>query len=138
MGGCCSGDANRNETNLSRKGELNTVPLAMVIKAQALMRGMLARKRVKRAYGFEISTGLFHRRGGTNLVEMDPVKLEEQRQKVQDIRKQLPSFEYGLDEQEDNEPYIHKESREMTVLPDNAKYEGQWNVATNERHGQGY
>jgi hypothetical protein len=110
----------------------------MVIKAQALIRGMLARKRVRTTYGYNLSPGLFNRRGATNLVEMDPAKLEEQRQKVQEIRKVLPAFEYGLKEDEENETNINKETREMTTLPDNAQYEGQWNVNSNERHGQGY
>lgn len=143
MGFCCSSNnANTNDTNLSRKDNDITAEsidpkiLPTLIKAQARMRGLLARKRVMKQYGFQMSAGLFNRRN--NLVEMDPVKLEEQRQKVQEIRKALPSFEYGLEEDEENEQGISKETREMTTLPDNAQYEGEWNTATNERHGRGY
>jgi len=60
---------------------MKTFPIATVIKAQALMRGMLARRRVKRAYGFEMSPSLFNRRP-TNIVELDPVKLKEQQDRV--------------------------------------------------------
>jgi len=39
------------------------------------MRGFLARRRVRRIYGYEMSPGLLNR--GTIHVEMDPEKLEE-------------------------------------------------------------
>jgi len=69
---------------------------------------------------------------------MDPVKLEEQRLKVQEIRKLLPAFEYGIYDDEDNEPEITKQKKEMQVLADNAQYEGEWNLQTDMRHGRGY
>jgi len=50
--------------------------LATIIKAQAAFRGLLTRKRMKMTYGFECRTiGMYGRR--TNLIEMDPEKLEE-------------------------------------------------------------
>lgn len=59
---------------------LNQVPVFTVIKAQAIIRGFLARRKVKRIYGFQMSQGLMNR--GTVHIEMDPEKLEEQRQRV--------------------------------------------------------
>jgi len=55
--------------------DLNNIPLMTVIKAQALMRGFLTRRMVKKIYGFEMSQGLLMR--GTVHIEMDPEKLEE-------------------------------------------------------------
>ena len=54
---------------------LNKLPIFTVIKAQAFIRGLLARRRVKRVYGFQMSQGLMNR--GTVHIEMDPEKLEE-------------------------------------------------------------
>ena len=91
---------------------------------------------VKKIYGFEMSHGLLMR--GTVHIEMDPEKLEEQRARVQAIRENLPEFEYGRDDDEDYEPGIQKEQRQMMVLPDGAQYEGEWNMKTGFRHGRGY
>ena len=96
---------------------------------------MLARKRVKNVYGFSVSAGIYKRNTQSYI---DPVKLEEQRLKVQEIRKELPPFEYGLYEDEENEPGIEKVKKDTQVLADNAQYEGEWNVDTDMRHGQGY
>jgi hypothetical protein len=83
------------------------VNVFMLIKVQAMIRGMLARKRVKAVYGYSMKPGLVGRKlPGTVNIEMDPQKLEEQRQKVQEIKKLLPAFEYGIYEDEDNEPEI--------------------------------
>jgi len=87
MGNCCSNDAQEEgtqETNMSknamtsktRKQSLNNkYPIYTIIKAQALIRGFLTRKMVKKIYGFEMSHGLLLR--GTVHIEMDPEKLEE-------------------------------------------------------------
>ena len=79
MGGvCCSGDEKKNQDmNLSVKGQgyLKNIPLFTVIKAQAIIRGFLARRRVRRVYGYQMSPGLLNR--GTVHIEMDPEKLEE-------------------------------------------------------------
>ena len=83
-----------------------------------------------------MSPGLFEKRGGTNLVEMDPAQLEAQRKRVQEIRENLPAFEYGLEGDVDDKS-VQKETRPQQTLPDNAKYTGQWAVASNERHGTG-
>ena len=85
MGTCCGGgtratkDANlmSNKTDIDLKG----IPIFTVIKAQALMRGFLARRKVKKVYGYEMSRGLMMR--GSIHIEMDPQKLEAQRARVQ-------------------------------------------------------
>lgn len=79
-----------------------------------MIRGFLTRRMIKKIYGFEMSHGLLMR--GTVHIEMDPEKLEEQRARVQAIRENLPEFEYGRDDDEDYEPGIVKESRNMMVL----------------------
>ena len=103
MGTCCGGSKSnaKGETNLQAKGtspqtqDLNKIPIFTVIKAQALLRGFLARRRVKKAYGFEMSRGLIGRNKNAHL-NLDPNELEKQRQRVHTIRERLPSFEYGL------------------------------------------
>jgi hypothetical protein len=86
---------------------LGQIPLSTVIHVQAMIRGFLTRRMVKKIYGFEMSHGLLMR--GTVHIEMDPEKLEEQRARVQAIREELPEFEYGRDDDEDYEPGIRKE-----------------------------
>lgn len=87
---CCGGEEKKDrDANLMRKGngkdtDLKNMPIFTIIKAQAMMRGFLARRRVKKNFGYEMSPGLLQR--GTVHIEMDPEKLEEQRQRVQNIR----------------------------------------------------
>lgn len=140
MGTCCGGGTRANkDANLMSKNndmDLKGIPIFTVIKAQSLMRGFLARRRVKRTYGYEMSRGLMMR--GSVHIEMDPQKLEAQRARVQQIREQLPEFEYGLYQDEDYEPQVFKEQRPMLILQDGAQYEGEWNTSTDQRHGRGY
>ena len=99
---CCGGNKSnpRGETNLQTykgKGrgnstDLNSLPIFTVIKAQALMRGFLARRRVKKLYGFEMRTGLMAGSGKS----LNADELAVQRQRVVLIREKLPTFEYGL------------------------------------------
>jgi hypothetical protein len=116
---CCGGKSNtKGETNLQTRGkggvtDLKDIPIATVIKAQSLMRGFIARRRVKKTYGFEMRTGLMGNRNNPNL---DPDELEKQRQRVHAIRERLPAFEYGLYQDEDFEPNVNKESRPMLIL----------------------
>ena len=87
---CCGGEEKRDkDANLMRnrggmKGSkgvkidekiMSTIPLPTVVKMQAIMRGFLARKKIKRVYGYEMTPGLLNR--GTVHIEMDPEKLEE-------------------------------------------------------------
>jgi hypothetical protein len=82
MGNCCAAEHNTQETNLRDRGQTKGgeryehIPIATVLKFQSIIRGFLTRRRVKKAYGFEMTHGLMNR--GTNVhVEMDPEKLEE-------------------------------------------------------------
>jgi len=88
---CCGGEEKRDkDANLMRgrsgmkstKGNvkiddktMSMLPIATVIKMQAIMRGYMARKKIKKVYGFEMTPGLLKR--GTVHIEMDPEKLEE-------------------------------------------------------------
>lgn len=112
------------------------LPIPIIVKMQAIMRGYLARKRIKKVYGYEMTPGLLNR--GTVHIEMDPEKLEEQRQRVQGIRERLPEFIYGLYPNEDYDPGVFRQHKDMVVLPDGAHYEGEWNTQTEQRHGRGY
>ena len=97
MGNCCSNetqnDLDQNMNLKAKKRELKNIPIHMVIKIQALVKGFLTRRMIKQIYGFEMSQGLLMR--GTVHIEMEPEKLEEQRARVQAIRESLPEFEYG-------------------------------------------
>jgi hypothetical protein len=82
MGGCCSAENNKSETNLMAKenDQVDHVNVFLLIKVQAMIRGMLARKKVKAVYGYSMKPGLVGRKlPGTVNIEMDPQKLEEQR-----------------------------------------------------------
>ena len=84
MGNCCGAEHNTQETNLKDRGSAERyehIPIATVLKFQSIIRGFIARRRVKKTYGFEMTHGLMNR--GTVHVEMDPEKLEEQRKRVQ-------------------------------------------------------
>lgn len=147
MGGCCSNEHQQDrDANLMKPFmEGNTITngdgtpykgdIFYLIKVQARVRGLLTRKRIKRAYGFTVSPGLFGR--GTMHIEMDPEKLEEQKARVRVLREQLPEFIYGQDEDEDDEPGVIKEARPKLPLPDGAQYEGEWDMKTDMRHGRG-
>lgn len=105
---------------------MGQIPIHLVVKMQSTMRGFLARKRVKKIYGFEMTPGLLNR--GTVHIEMDPERLEEQRQRVQTIRERLPEFIYGLYPNEDYDPGVLRQQKDMITLPDGAQYEGEWNT----------
>ena len=132
MGNCCSNDdKNDVEQNMNKKAgkrDLKQIPIHSVIRMQALVKGFLTRRMVKKIYGFEMSQGLLMR--GTVHIEMEPEKLEEQRARVQAIRQSLPEFEYGRPEDQDYEKGVIKEQRPMIVLQDGSQYEGEWNVHT--------
>ena len=79
---CCSNkDVEDKDTNLSRRkrsGKKNTVnedfgkklPLATVIKFQAIIRGFLTRRQVRNTYGFTMTPGMLNR--NKLHIEMDP------------------------------------------------------------------
>jgi hypothetical protein len=60
---------------LKQKQHLNKVPVHLVVKMQALIRGFVTRRMIKKIYGYEMSHGLLQR--GTVHIEMEPEKLEE-------------------------------------------------------------
>ena len=104
-----------------------------------MMRGFLARRKVKSLYGYEMTHTLFSKRPGTVPVQMDPAVLEEQRQQVQRLRSSLKPFEYGTFPEEDqHDPAVSIVRRDMQTLADNAQYEGEWDEVENMRHGRGY
>ena len=70
-------------------------------------------------------------------VEMDPEQLQAQRDRVMTIREKLPEFQYGLYQDEDNDPGVDKVDKDEATLEDGAHYKGQWNKSTNQRHGRG-
>jgi hypothetical protein len=74
-----------------------------------------------------------------HIAETDPVKIREQKERVQRIKDSLPKFVYYHGDDE-TEPHIKKESRQMQTLADNAQYEGEWNISVTPetRHGKGY
>jgi hypothetical protein len=76
------------------RNNYKSIPLPRVVKLQSLIRGFLARLKVKSVYGYEMSRGLLMR--GTMNAPMDRERLEEQKARVLAIRAQLPEFEYGL------------------------------------------
>ena len=55
----------------------STLPIHVVVRMQAMVRGFLTRKRVHQIYGFQASEGLMFRG-----FDIDPEKLEEQRYRV--------------------------------------------------------
>ncbi len=105
MGNCCGGEKDnapeRNDLRPKAIGEFSGLSIVQVVQLQALIRGFLTRRKVKRVYGFEMTKGLLYRS-----FDMDPEKLEQQRMRVQAIRERLPEFEYGIYENEDYEPDV--------------------------------
>ena len=81
-----------------------------VVKMQSLVRGFLARKRLQKVYG------LRHKRKPASKIEMDPIKVQQQRYKVQLIRESLPDFVFGEPGDIDYEPGLMKEKRLITTL----------------------
>lgn len=60
MGNCCSNDTqtdNEQNMNLKMKSrrDLNKISVYSIIKMQALIRGFLTRRVIKKIYGFEMS-----------------------------------------------------------------------------------
>ncbi len=84
MGNCCANDLTKkhdanlvkmgkNDLSYAEKRALGKLPIHLVVKMQAMVRGFRARKAVKRIYGFQASPGLMNR--GMVQIEMDPQKL---------------------------------------------------------------
>ena len=85
MGNCCHKDKkDAKDVNLTTRGggrlSFKGDDMFLLVKCQSMIRGYLARKKVKKIYGFSASPGLINRT--TLHIEMDPAKLEEQRMRV--------------------------------------------------------
>jgi hypothetical protein len=99
----------------------------LIVKIQAVARGIIARKKVKRVYGYESTFGGSGRRFDGAANYDNPV--------VADIKKKLGAFNYNPAPA----PASYQRQRKpLIVLENGAKYEGEWNVATNMRDGRGY
>ena len=102
MGNCCTNETQEDkERNMNRnairgrvnardRAELDSIPLYLVVRIQAMVRGFLTRRAVKKVFGFEANPSVLRRH--TVHIEMDPEKLEEQRARVMEIRDRLPPF----------------------------------------------
>lgn len=107
-------------------GLRGTDKIIFVIKAQALIRGHLARKRIKQRYGFQAKT-----MGSLGYI----TNPNYQNPKVHEIKQRLGGFNYQPAPREDG---VRRSQRELITLENGAKYEGEWNDSTNERDGRGY
>ena len=95
---------------------------------------MLARRKIKKVHGFTVKKNLLKYR----VLTMEEKELKAQRARVQEIRTNLPPFEYGRPGDVDENDKTPRESRKKIVLPDGEQYEGEWNMDTNQRDGRGY
>lgn len=132
------GSKNSNHKNGSAQFDKNleeNYPVWSVIKFQAIVRGYLTRQQIKKVYGFQRTPGMLNK--GKIRIDMDPEQLEQQKQKVRDIKEKLPPFEYGKYQDEDVEPGIKKEKRAEVKFPDGSVFDGEWNKANDSRHGRG-
>lgn len=98
----------------------------LIVKIQALVRGALARRKVKNVYGFETKT-----MGGTDKNDMVP---NYDNPLVQNIKKRLGQFNYEPAPKKDQTRRIF---RGMSILENGAKYEGEWDSDRNVRDGKG-
>ena len=62
---------------------------------------------------------------------VETYELIENRERVMAIWEKLPEFQYGLFQEEDNDPGVQKIKKDVTMLENGAKYDGEWNKATN-------
>ena len=110
MGSCCSTEnnhGNKLSTDLTTftSAEIDPKILAAIIKAQACFRGLITRKKISDIYGFKYKSMISMNK--KNIVELDPEKLEEQKNRVQQIRMSLGDFKF--DQKIDNDPEVHLE-----------------------------
>lgn len=105
MGSCCASE--NPGPNKELKFNENTPALApgtneekAIVTIQAHFRGILTRKTVKAKYGFEAREGGVGFKSIPNQV-YDEATQEEQRQRVQKIKADLPPFEWGTAPEDD-------------------------------------
>jgi len=90
--------------------------MRLIVKIQALIRGALARRKVKHVYGFEVKT-----MGGAYYSEATVPNYDNPL--VQAIKKRLGPFNYEPAPKKDNVKRIFKG---LSILENGAKYEGEW------------
>ena len=146
MGNCCSGNSNEQEVNIQGRtggamsgvkgteyifdgrevcGMTGADKMALVIRIQALIRGSIARKRVKKIYGYQMTPGLVGTGGEPNYANST----------VMEIKRQLGPFVYDAPATEEGSK---RKKRPLTTLENGARYEGEWNETTGKREGKGY
>lgn len=152
MGSCCSGEANQGEINIGSNlhGGIHSVPIknlgddlfddtevlglrgrdkiAIIIKIQAIFRGVLTRRRVRQRHGFQAKT-----MGGLAFAQFDG-QANYQNQRVQEIRQSLGPFQYPNTTEKDG---VQRKKLPQKTLENGAMYEGEWNEVTNKRDGKG-
>ena len=65
--------------------------MRIITKMQAVMRGFLARRKVKAVYGYTMKKGIL---GRSASIKISPEQLAIQRERVQEVRDSLPEFKY--------------------------------------------
>jgi hypothetical protein len=99
--------------------------MMIIVRLQAWARGSISRRKVKQRYGFQTSLGLF---GGPEM------EANYDNQTVQNIKEQLGTYNY-----DDNKPSsdgVKREQKEMFVMENGARYEGEWSQEKRDGKGQ--
>lgn len=93
-----------------------------------MVRGSIARRRIKQRYGFETKTM------GINFGLAQEPNYENET--VQNIREQLG--DYDFEEYKPSQDGVQKTFRDIVTMENGAKYEGEWNViGKDEDHREG-
>lgn len=146
MGNCCAAEgAKDKEVNMQKSyhgSKINTEKLFdnreilgftgidkihLIIKIQAMIRGAIARKRVKQVHGFEAQT--FRQMQWS--YGMQP---NYENPLVQSIKQKLGPFNYEPAPKKDTVKRVY---RDLQTLENGAKYEGEWDIDRNVRDGKG-
>jgi len=89
----------------------------------------MARRKIKDRYGFQCKTMASHTKFGSH------VEPNYANQRVQEIKVKLGGFNYNPAPVDDG---VLRKKRALITLENGARYEGEWNEATNKRDGKGY
>lgn len=103
--------------------------IAIIIKIQAIFRGVLTRRRVKQRHGFQAKT-----MGGIGFGHFDG-QPNYQNQRVQEIRSNLGPFQYPTTTTPADG--VKRKKQPQKKLDNGALYEGEWNEDTDKRDGRG-
>ncbi len=143
MGSCCTTDTLQNKDINMQKGYQGSTndarfkhlfderevlglrgadKIYLIVKVQAAVRGIIARRKVKRIYGFETTFG------GRRLDDMNGGVANYDNPVVIEIKQKLGAFNYNPAPP----PVRYQRQRKgLIVLENGAKYEGEWNLNTN-------